>query len=99
MVRKVVSIEYIITGNEYEALVLENNLIKKYSPHYNISLKDRKSYPVIRITREPFPKVLKTRQIINDGSMYYGPYPNARMLEQYLDLIYKLFPLRYCSTP
>ena len=99
LVRKVVNIEYIITGNEYEALVLENNLIKKYSPHYNISLKDGKSYPVIRITREPFPKVLKTRQIINDGSMYYGPYPNARMLEQYLDLIYKLFPLRYCSTP
>ena len=99
LVRKVVNIEYIITGNEYEALVLENNLIKKYSPHYNISLKDGKSYPVIRITREPFPKVLKTRQIINDGSMYYGPYPNARMLEQYLDLIYKLFPLRYCSIP
>lgn len=99
LVRKVVNIEYIITGNEYEALVLENNLIKKYSPHYNISLKDGKSYPVIRITKEPFPKVLKTRQIINDGSMYYGPYPNARMLDQYLDLIYKIFPLRYCSTP
>ncbi|HPB41999.1 MAG TPA: excinuclease ABC subunit UvrC [Sphaerochaeta sp.] len=99
LVRKIVTIEYIITGNEYEALVLENNLIKKYAPHYNISLKDGKSYPVIRITNEPFPKVLKTRQIINDGSTYYGPYPGARMLEQYLDLIYKLFPLRYCSTP
>ncbi|MFA5698805.1 MAG: excinuclease ABC subunit UvrC, partial [Sphaerochaeta sp.] len=99
LVRKIVTIDYIITGNEYEALVLENNLIKKYSPHYNISLKDGKSYPVIRITNEPFPKVIKTRRIINDGSEYYGPYPNARMLEQYLELIYKLFPLRCCSIP
>lgn len=99
LVRKIVNIEYIITGNEYEALVLENNLIKKYAPHYNISLKDGKSYPVIRITNETFPKVLKTRRIINDGSTYFGPYPNARMLDQYLDLIYKLFPLRCCSIP
>ena len=99
LVRKVVTIEYIITGNEYEALVLENNLIKKYSPHYNISLKDGKSYPVIRITNEPFPKVIKTRQIVDDGSAYYGPYPSARTLDRYLDLVYKLFPLRSCSIP
>ncbi|MFA5448260.1 MAG: excinuclease ABC subunit UvrC [Sphaerochaeta sp.] len=99
LVRKVVRIEYIITGNEYEALVLENNLIKKYAPHYNISLKDGKSYPMIRITNEPFPKVFKTRRLIDDGSLYYGPYPDAGKLELYLDLINRLFPLRRCSTP
>jgi excinuclease ABC subunit C len=99
LVRKIASIEYIITGNEYEALVLENNLIKKYSPHYNISLKDGKSYPMIRITNEKFPKVFKTRRLIDDGSSYYGPYPDAGKLDLYLDLIAKLFPLRRCSTP
>ncbi len=99
LVRKIVSIEHIITGNEYEALVLENNLIKKYSPHYNISLKDGKSYPMIRITNEKFPKVFKTRRLIDDGSSYYGPYPDAGKLDLYLDLIAKLFPLRRCSTP
>ena len=99
LVRKIVRIEHIITGNEYEALVLENNLIKKYSPHYNISLKDGKSYPLIRITNEKFPKVFKTRRIIDDGSTYYGPYPDGGKLELYLDLIAKLFPLRRCGTP
>ncbi|MGH0054219.1 MAG: excinuclease ABC subunit UvrC [Sphaerochaetaceae bacterium] len=99
LVRKITSIEYIITGNEYEALVMENNLIKKYSPHYNISLKDGKSYPMIRITNEKFPKVFKTRRLIDDGSAYYGPYPDAGKLDLYLDLIAKLFPLRRCSTP
>ena len=99
LVRKIARIEFIITGNEYEALVLENNLIKKYSPHYNISLKDGKSYPMIRITAEPFPKVFKTRRMIDDGSLYYGPYPDAGKLDRYLDLINRLFPLRRCSTP
>ncbi|MGE4454520.1 MAG: excinuclease ABC subunit UvrC [Sphaerochaeta sp.] len=99
LVRNIASIEHIITGNEYEALVLENNLIKKYSPHYNISLKDGKSYPMIRITNEKFPKVFKTRRLIDDGSSYYGPYPDAGKLDLYLDLIAKLFPLRRCSTP
>jgi excinuclease ABC subunit C len=99
LVRKIVRIEHIITGNEYEALVLENNLIKKYSPHYNISLKDGKSYPLIRITAEPFPKVLKTRRIVNDGSSYYGPFPDGGKLEMWLDLIKKLFPLRRCGIP
>ncbi|MFA5513301.1 MAG: excinuclease ABC subunit UvrC [Sphaerochaetaceae bacterium] len=99
LVSKIDSIEYIITGNEYEALVLENNLIKKYNPHYNISLKDGKSYPLIRITNEPFPKVFKTRRIIHDGSEYYGPYPDGKSLTQYLDLIEKMFPLRKCGIP
>ncbi|WP_320128159.1 excinuclease ABC subunit UvrC [uncultured Sphaerochaeta sp.] len=99
LVKKIVRIEHIITGNEYEALVLENNLIKKYSPHYNISLKDGKSYPMIRITAEPFPKVFKTRRIINDGSSYFGPFPDAGKLEMCLDLIKKIFPLRRCGIP
>lgn len=99
LVSKIANIEYIITGNEYEALVLENNLIKKHNPHYNISLKDGKSYPLIRITNEPFPKVFKTRRIIRDGSEYYGPYPDGKSLAQYLDLIEKMFPLRKCGIP
>jgi excinuclease ABC subunit C len=99
LVKKIVRIEHIITGNEYEALILENNLIKKYTPHYNISLKDGKSYPMIRITNEPFPKVFKTRRIINDGSSYYGPFPDGTRLELCLDLIKKLFPLRRCGIP
>ncbi len=99
LVSKIADIEYIITGNEYEALVLENNLIKQYNPHYNISLKDGKSYPLIRITNEPFPKVFKTRRIIKDGSEYYGPYPDGKSLTQYLELIDKMFPLRKCGIP
>lgn len=99
LVSKIAEIEYIITGNEYEALVLENNLIKQHNPHYNISLKDGKSYPLIRITNEPFPKVFKTRRVIRDGSEYYGPYPDGKSLTQYLDLIDKMFPLRKCGIP
>ncbi len=99
LVSKIAEIEYIITGNEYEALVLENNLIKQHNPHYNISLKDGKSYPLIRITNEPFPKVFKTRRVIRDGSEYYGPYPDGKSLVQYLDLIDRMFPLRKCGIP
>ena len=99
LVEKIVRIEHIITGNEYEALVLENNLIKKYNPHYNISLKDGKSYPMLRITNEDFPKVFKTRRLINDGSEYFGPYPDSGKLDICLDLIQKLFPLRRCAIP
>ena len=99
LVKKIVQIEYIITGNEFEALVLENNLIKKYSPHYNISLKDGKSYQMIRITNEKFPKVFRTRRIIDDGSRYFGPFPDGGKLDLYLSLIEKLFPLRRCGIP
>ena len=88
-----------ITGNDYEALILENNLIKKYNPHYNILLKDGKSYPMIRITKEDFPKVFTTRRILKDGSEYFGPYPEAQKINQYMDLIDRLFSLRKCSTP
>ncbi|MFW5642768.1 MAG: excinuclease ABC subunit UvrC [Alkalispirochaeta sp.] len=92
-------IDYLVTGNEYEALLLENNLIKRHAPRYNINLKDGKSYPVIRITAEEYPRVFRTRRIVQDGSTYYGPYPNVRRLEAYLDLIDRLYPLRKCRTP
>ena len=96
LVEKIVTIDYMITGNEYEALVLENNLIKKYNPHYNIMLKDGKSYPLIRITKEDYPIVFKTRRIIKDGSDYYGPYPDGKRLEMYLEAVEETYPLRRC---
>ncbi|MCX7654898.1 MAG: excinuclease ABC subunit UvrC [Treponemataceae bacterium] len=92
------SIETILVSNEYEALLLENTLIKQHSPRYNINLKDGKTYPVVRITNEPFPRVFKTRYIVQDGSEYYGPYPNVGALENLLDIIKTLFPLRHCKT-
>lgn len=91
------TIDFVITGNEYEALVLENNLIKEYSPHYNILLKDGKSYPVIRITNEPFPRIYKTRKVIKDGSKYYGPYPDVKRLDLYLDMVEEDSTLRKCN--
>lgn len=91
-------IEYITTTNEYEALLLENNLIKKYNPRYNICLKDGKSYPVLRITKERFPKVFKTRQIMQDGSTYFGPFPDVCALDTFIETIFKLYPIRHCRT-
>ena len=97
LVEKIATIDYMITGNEYEALVLENNLIKKYNPHYNILLKDGKSYPLIRITNEEFPRVFSTRRVIRDGSEYYGPYPVGKRLGMYLDAVKEAYPLRLCQ--
>ena len=96
---KVHTIEIIITQTEYEALLLENTLIKKWNPRYNINLKDGKSYPVIRVTHEDFPRVFRTRRIIRDGSSYYGPYPGASTLDSYLDPVNRLFLLRKCRGP
>ena len=92
------SIEYITTNNEYEALLLENNLIKKYNPRYNINLKDGKSYPVLRITNEDFPKIFKTRRILQDGSTYFGPFPDVGALDTFIETIFKLYPVRHCRT-
>ncbi|MFP4330965.1 MAG: excinuclease ABC subunit UvrC [Alkalispirochaetaceae bacterium] len=99
LVSKIESIDYLVTSNEYEALLLENNLIKEHHPRYNINLKDGKSYPVIRITNDEYPRVFRTRRIIQDGSLYYGPYTSVTHLETYLELIDKLFPLRKCKRP
>ncbi|MDC7125232.1 MAG: excinuclease ABC subunit UvrC [Spirochaetales bacterium] len=96
LVSKIDNIETILTESEYEALLLENILIKKWSPRYNIRLKDGKSYPVIRITKEDFPQVFKTRRIIQDGSKYFGPFPSAGLLTIYIETIEKMFPLRKC---
>ncbi len=93
---RVAWIEHIVTRNEYEALLLENNLIKEHAPRYNINLKDGKSYPVIRITNEPFPRVFRTRTIVDDGSQYFGPYTDLDKVDQYLELIERLYPLRKC---
>ena len=92
------SIETIIVSNEYEALLLENTLIKQHSPKYNINLKDGKSYPVVRISGGAFPRVFRTRHIVEDGSLYFGPYPNVQALDKTLGTIEKLFPLRKCKT-
>ena len=91
-------IETIIVSGEYDAFLLENTLIKQYSPKFNINLKDGKTYPVIRITHEDFPRVFKTRRIIQDNSLYYGPFPNGQSVDTILELIDKLFPLRKCKT-
>ncbi|MCQ2604050.1 MAG: excinuclease ABC subunit UvrC [Spirochaetia bacterium] len=96
LVSKIEDIEYIITKTEYEALILENNLIKKWKPKYNICLKDGKTYPVIKITNEPFPSVCKTRYIYDDGASYFGPFPSVEVIERYLEFIKKRFPLRKC---
>jgi len=98
LVRRAHSIETIIVANEYEALLLENTLIKQHTPRYNIDLKDGKSYPVIRITNEDFPRIFRTRRIIEDKSLYYGPFPNVHNVDAMLDLIDKLFPLRKCRN-
>jgi excinuclease ABC subunit C len=92
-------IDYIVTGTEYEALILENNLIKQHKPKYNINLKDGKTYPVIRITAEDYPRVFRTRHIIQDGSDYFGPFPAVGAIDRYLELIEEHFPLRKCRGP
>ncbi|MBP5602183.1 MAG: excinuclease ABC subunit UvrC [Treponema sp.] len=98
LVSRAASIEYITTANEYEALLLENNLIKQHSPRYNICLKDGKSYPVLRVTKEDFPKIFRTRRILQDGSLYFGPYPNVNALDTFIENIYRLYPVRHCRT-
>lgn len=97
LVKKIVDIKFIIVNTELDALLLENTLIKKLQPRYNVLLKDDKTYPWICIKKEPFPRVFSTRNIIKDGSDYYGPYANTKMMYALLELIKKLYPLRNCS--
>lgn len=96
LVSKIADIRYIVVNTEEDALLLENNLIKKYKPRYNVLLKDDKSYPSICVSNEYFPRVFKTRQIIRNGSTYYGPYSHIPSMQAVLDLIEKLYPLRTC---
>ncbi|OPJ65811.1 excinuclease ABC subunit UvrC [Clostridium chromiireducens] len=98
MVKNISEFEYIVTDSEMEALILECNLIKKYSPKYNISLKDDKFYPFIKVTtNEDFPKIFITRNHARDGNKYFGPYPNAGAVHETINLIRKIFPLRNCK--
>ncbi|MDC1259473.1 excinuclease ABC subunit UvrC [Flavobacteriaceae bacterium] len=97
LVKKIVEIKHIVVETETDALLLENNLIKKYQPRYNVLLKDDKSYPWICIKKEPFPRVFQTRRIIKDGSEYFGPYTSIKTVYTLLDLIKGLFPLRTCK--
>ncbi|MCX7031484.1 MAG: excinuclease ABC subunit UvrC, partial [Spirochaetes bacterium] len=99
LLERAADIELIVTATEYEALLLENNLIKRWRPKYNITLKDGKTYPVIRITADEFPRVFRTRRIVFDGSEYFGPYPKPQQIDTYLRLIEKYFPLRRCRGP
>lgn len=97
LVRKIKRIEYVVVTTEFDALLLENNLIKKYQPRYNVLLKDDKTYPWICIKKENFPRVFPTRTLVKDGSTYFGPYPSTRMMRSLLDLIKELYPLRNCK--
>ncbi|NOR88317.1 MAG: excinuclease ABC subunit UvrC [Bacteroidales bacterium] len=97
LVKKIASLQYIVVETELDALLLENNLIKKYRPRYNIMLKDDKTYPWICVKNEDFPRVFSTRNVIQDGSQYYGPYASVRMMKTILELVKQLYPIRSCS--
>lgn len=97
LVSKIADIRYIVVKTEEDALLLENNLIKKYRPRYNVMLKDDKTYPSICVSNEYFPRIFKTRKIIRNGSSYYGPYSHVPSMYAVLDLIKKLYPIRTCK--
>ncbi len=97
LVQKVVDFDIIATANEIEALVLENNLIKKHKPRYNINLKDDKSYPYIKVTKEPYPQIYPTRDVMQDGSKYFGPYTDVKSMKASLRMINKIFKIRSCT--
>ena len=97
LVSKIADIRYIIVNSEEDALLLENNLIKKYKPRYNVLLKDDKTYPSICVQNEYFPRVFKTRKIIRNGSSYYGPYSHVGTLNALLNLISEVYNIRTCK--
>ena len=97
LVKKIADIKHIVVDTETDALLLENNLIKKYQPRYNVLLKDDKSYPWICIKNERFPRVFSTRRVFKDGSEYFGPYTSVKTVHTLLDLIKGLYSLRTCN--
>jgi len=99
LVAHIADIRYVVVDSEQDAFLLENNLIKQYQPRYNILLKDGKSYPFICITREPYPRIFKTRQVNKKTGEYFGPYSFGNTVETVLDLIHKLYPIRTCNIP
>jgi excinuclease ABC subunit C len=99
MVERVVDVRTIVVSNEIEALILEANLIKRYQPPFNVRLRDDKRYPYLKVTNEPFPRVVFTRFVKDDGARYFGPYTNAKGLRELIDLVRLVFPLRTCREP
>ncbi|HEV2261553.1 MAG TPA: excinuclease ABC subunit UvrC [Candidatus Rubrimentiphilum sp.] len=99
MVEHVIDVRTVVVTNEVEALILEANLIKRYQPPYNVRLRDDKRYPYLKVTNEPFPRVLFTRVVKDDGARYFGPYTNAHGLRELIDLVRLVFPLRTCPEP
>ncbi len=100
MMRYVTEVDYIVTSNEIEALILENNLIKSHQPRYNVKLKDDKRYPFLRVTtNEPFPRIMITRKTESDGTRYFGPFVRVRSTRQVVKQLTKLFPIRTCTLP
>ncbi|MCK9311666.1 MAG: excinuclease ABC subunit UvrC [Bacteroidales bacterium] len=99
LVKKIRDLKYIVVETEEDALLLENNLIKEFHPRYNVLLKDDKTYPSICIKKENFPRIFQTRNIVHDGSEYFGPYSSIPMVRTMLDLIKKIYPIRNCKLP
>jgi excinuclease ABC subunit C len=97
LVRKIHDIDLVVTHSEVEALVLENNLIKEFKPRYNVNLKDDKSFPFIKVTNEPYPRVFSTRRVIKDGSKYFGPYTSVKNMKSALRMINQIFKIRSCN--
>lgn len=97
LVRKIEDVSFVVTNTELDALLLENNLIKKYQPRYNIQMKDDKTFPWLCIKNEPFPRIFATRHLVRDGSEYFGPYASVRMMKTLLETIKQLYQLRTCS--
>ena len=100
MVKQVASVDYVVTDNEVEALILESNYIKRHKPKYNVILRDDKHYPYLRFTtHEPYPRLEIVRGVKRDGASYFGPYVSAKSIRRTLRLIHKIFPLRHCVEP
>ena len=97
MIKRITDLDWIVVSTEVEALLTEANLVKEHKPHYNINLKDDKSFPYIRITTEPYPRIFITRDIVKDGSRYFGPYTDVYLLRRSLKAVHKIFPVRSCD--